>query len=191
MENLNELETMRSQMGALKRQLEHQVIINDRILRRAVSGNTSWIRSRYIVSIVVALLMVPYSLIGFRHIGFSLTFAVATCLFMLTAAGYTYYNMKALNRDFLMEADLVEAGQRIARARKMDADWLKFGIPTVILWLVWFFLEGYGLSGFAPAGLIGGVIGGAIGGICGYMTHVKIQRKYREIISQIDDLTAA
>ncbi len=190
MENLNELETMRSQMDALKRQLEHQTIINDRILRRAVSGNTSWIRRRYIICIVASLLMVPYTLIVFHHIGLSLAFAVATCLFMLTAAGYTYYNMRTLNRDFLMEADLVGAGQGIARARKMDADWLKFGIPTVILWLIWFFLEGYGLYGFAPAGLIGGIIGGAIGGFCGYMTHAKIQRKYREIISQIDDLTA-
>lgn len=190
MENLNELETMRSQMDALKRQLEHQTIINDRILRRAVSGNTSWISRRYIICIVASLLMVPYTLIVFHHIGLSLAFAVATCLFMLTAAGYTYYNMRTLNRDFLMEADLVGAGQGIARARKMDADWLKFGIPTVILWLIWFFLEGYGLYGFAPAGLIGGVIGGAIGGFCGYMTHAKIQRKYREIISQIDDLTA-
>lgn len=52
------------------------------------------------------------------------------------------------------------------------------------------FIEGY-VSGFAPAVLIGGVIGGVIGGICGYMTHAKVQRKYREIISQIDDLMAA
>lgn len=138
MENLNELETMRLQMGVLKRRLEQQTVINDRILRRAVSGNTSWIRRWYVVSIVVSLLMVPYSLIGFRYVGYTLAFSVVTCLFMLTAAGYTYYNMKALNRDFLMEENLVEACQGIARARKMDADWLKFGIPTLILWLVWF-----------------------------------------------------
>ena len=190
MENLNELESMRTQMAALKKQLNRQAIVNDRILRRAAKNNTSWIRRRYILCIVMSLLMVPYSLIVFRHVGLSLAFAIATCLFMLTAAAYTYYNMRALNRDFLMEENLVEAGLRIARARKMDADWLKFGIPTVILWLIWFFLEGYGLYGFAPAGLIGGVIGGVIGGICGYATHVKIQRKYHEILSQIDDLTA-
>jgi len=40
---------------------------------------------------------------------------------MLIAAIYTFYNMRALNRDFIYEENLVKAGREIARAMKMDA----------------------------------------------------------------------
>lgn len=189
MENVNELETMRQQMAVLKEKLEKQTIISDRMIRRAVRKSTSWIRRRYILSITVALLMIPYCVIVMPRIGLSVGLTVAACAFMLISAGRTYYIMRALNRNFLSEENLVAAGREIARARKMDADWLKFGIPVGCLWLACFCVEAYGLSGNSKAGFYGGLVGAVIGGVVGFKTHMRIQRKYREIIEQIDELT--
>lgn len=42
--NINELDAMREQMQLLKQKLDNQEIVNDRILRNAMSGKMSWIK---------------------------------------------------------------------------------------------------------------------------------------------------
>ena len=42
--NMNELEAMRGQMQLLKQKLETQEIVNDQLIRNAMSGKMSWIR---------------------------------------------------------------------------------------------------------------------------------------------------
>ena len=59
MENLNEMEDMRRNMAELRKELDKQTIINDRILRRAMRNSSSWIRRRYILCMTVCVLMVP------------------------------------------------------------------------------------------------------------------------------------
>ena len=41
MENLNEMEDMRRNMAELRKELDKQTIINDRILRRAMRNSSS------------------------------------------------------------------------------------------------------------------------------------------------------
>ena len=41
--NVNELEAMRSQMQLLKQKLDNQEIINDQLIRNAMSKKMSWI----------------------------------------------------------------------------------------------------------------------------------------------------
>lgn len=96
--------------------------------------------------------------------------------------------MKALRQAFKPENSLIETNRGIARAKKMDADWLMLGIPFVTVWLGWFCYEGYNITNGMPL-LIGGAIGGVAGGIAGFSVHFKIQRKYREIMENIEDIT--
>ena len=42
-ENINELETLRSQLNILKKKLDDQTIVNDQLLRNAMSNKMSWI----------------------------------------------------------------------------------------------------------------------------------------------------
>lgn len=188
MENVNRQDDLQSQMQALKSILEKQTIVNDKILRRAMNRNSKWISRKYIISIIACVLMVPYTMTAMLWIGFSLPFNIVTSLFFITAGVYTYYNMKALRQAFKPENSLIETNRGIARAKKMDADWLMFGIPFVIAWLGWFCYEGYNITNGMPL-LIGGAIGGVAGGIAGFSVHFKIQRKYREIMENIEDIT--
>ena len=184
MENVNRQDDLQSQMQALKSILEKQTIVNDKILRRAMNRNSKWISRKYIISIIACVLMVPYTMTAMRWIGFSLPFNIVTSLFFITAGVYTYYNMKALRQAFKPENSLIETNRGIARAKKMDADWLMLGIPFVTVWLGWFCYEGYNITNGMPL-----LIGGAIGGVAGFSVHFKIQRKYREIMENIEDIT--
>ncbi len=70
---------------------------------------------------------------------------------------------------------------------KMDADWLKIGIPLIIVWLAWMEIEAMSLPDFTYFAISTG-IGGSIGAIAGFAMHKKIQRKYRDIMEQIDSI---
>ena len=110
---------------------------------------------------------------------------------MLICAGATYYNCLIVSDANMMHRNLVDAGKKVARAKKFDADWLFFGIPSVILWFGWFVYEIYKMNnGSLDEGLFwGGVVGGIIGAIAGFRIHFKTQRQYQEIIDNIEELT--
>jgi hypothetical protein len=188
----NELNEMRQQMAILKNKLDRQEIVNDHIIRRSMKRNVGNIKRRYYAVIALALLMIPYGYWAFlKLVGFSFAFWVGTSIFMLICAGATYYNCLIVSDANMMHRNLVDAGKKVARAKKFDADWLFFGIPSVILWFGWFVYEIYKMNnGSLDEGLFwGGVVGGIIGAIAGFRIHFKTQRQYQEIIDNIEELT--
>ena len=192
MQNDFELENMRQQMATLKNKLNEQEILNDRIVRHSMRNEVNNITRRYYVIIAISVLMVPYGYWAFVVLShLSITFWIATSIFMLICGGATFYNCQKISDQGLMSHNLVEARKKVASAKKFEVDWLKFGIPAVCIWLCWFFYELYQKnSGAVTEGLfVGGCIGGLIGAICGIRIHLKTQRQYQEIIDQIEDLT--
>ena len=190
--NVFELENMRQQMTTLKNKLSQQEIINDRQMRRSMRNEVNTITRRNYVIIAMAVLMVPYFYWCFLKLtGFSMAFWIGTSIFMLICAAATFYNSRKISDPSLMSRNLVEARKKIASAKKFDADWLKFGIPAVILWYGWFCYEVFQVQGsdFNNAFFWGGCAGGIIGAIAGYRYHVKTQCQYQDIIDQIENLT--
>jgi hypothetical protein len=188
-----ELENMRRQMTTLKNKLNEQEIVNDRIVRRSMRNEVNKISRRYNVLMILAVLMVPYSYCVFVKLtGFSMAFWIGTSIFMLICGGATFYNSRKISDPELMSRSLVEARRKVASAKKFDSDWLKFGIPTLILWFGWFSYETYLIMGGIEDNwlMYGGIVGGIIGAIVGFKFHLKTQRQYQEIIDQIEDLTA-
>ena len=187
-----DLENMRQQMTTLKNKLNQQEIVNDRLIRRSMRNEVNTIARRYYIIMAVGLLMVPYGYWCFVKLGgLSLTFWIVTSIFMLVCAGATYYTLRKINDPNLMNRNLVEARKKVASAKKFEANWLFFGIPTVVLWLSWFLYETYQLHGgaFSSGIFWGGCIGGIIGAICGLSINFRTQRQYQDIIDQIEDLT--
>lgn len=190
-ENL-ELDSMRQQLSTLKNKLNEQEIVNDRLVRRSMRNEVSSITRRYYILTVLSVLMVPYSYWSFVMIcDFSNAFWIGTSVFMLICGGATIYNALKINDPGLMSHSLVEVHRRVASAKKFDADWLLFSIPTVLLWLGWFFYEVYRQNdGVLVEGLFwGGSIGAVLGACIGLRIHFKTQHQYQEIMDQIEDLT--
>ena len=193
--NMNEaqLEEMRHQMSTLKKKLQQQEIVNDRMIRHSMKNTAGNISRRYYVIMVLCLLMIPYSYWAFVMLsGYSIAFWIFTCLVMLVCLGGTYYNSRNLSDSNMMTNNLVDVRRRMARAKKFDADWLFIGIPLIIVFLGWFMYETYQLNGGDLInGLFwGGCIGGILGAIGGFSLHFKTQRQYQDIIDQIEDITA-
>jgi membrane associated rhomboid family serine protease len=109
---------------------------------------------------------------------------------MLICGGATYYNSLNVTNANMMSKNLIEVGQKMARAKKFDANWLFFGIPAVIVWLAWLVWELYQLDAdTARYSLYGVVCGAILGSIVGIKIHTRTLKQYQDIIDQIEDLT--
>ena len=186
-----ELENMREQMNTLKKKLDQQEIVNDRIIRHSMRNTANNIKHRYYFIMVLTLLMIPYTYVVFiLNQGLSFTFWIATSILMLLCAGATYYNSLNVTNTNMMSKNLIEVGHKIARAKKFDANWLFFGIPAVIGWLAWLTWELYQQDSEAARYMIYGTVCGAVlGSILGFRLHFKTQQQYQEIIDQIEEIT--
>lgn len=188
-----QLEEMRQQMLTLKKKLEKQEIVNDRLIRRSMKNTAGNIRRTYLITIAVSILMVPYGYWAFVTLShFSVAFWIGTSIFMLVCGGATLYNRRNLSDARLMTNNLIDVRRRMACAKKFDSDWLFFSTPAVILWLSWFMYEVYKQNHDLLSHPLfwAGCIGGAIGVVVGLSIHFKTQRQYQKIISQIEDFTS-
>lgn len=188
-----QLEEMRQQMLTLKKKLEKQEIVNDRLIRRSMKNTAGNIRRTYLMTIAVSILMVPYGYWAFVTLShFSVAFWIGTSIFMLVCGGATLYNRRNLSDARLMTNNLIDVRRRMACAKKFDSDWLLFSTPAVILWLSWFMYEVYKQNHDLLSHPLfwAGCIGGTIGAVVGLSIHFKTQRQYQKIISQIEDFTS-
>ena len=122
--NMNEtqFEDMRQQLNTLKKKLGEQEIVNDRLIRRSMKQEANKISRRYNIIIALCILMIPYTYVVFRmNLGLSLAFWIGTSIFMLICAGATYYNSQNVTNANMMSKNLIEVGQKMARAKKFDA----------------------------------------------------------------------
>ena len=188
-----ELENMRQQMATLKKKLEKQEIVNDRIIRQSLKHSTSNINRRYIITCIVCLAMIPYGYWAFVKLnGSSIGVWVTMSILMLISFVYTVYTGRHLHNSKLYDRNLVDARKKVAQAKRLDYEWLKFGIPAAILWLGYFLYDQY----LQMAGdnflffMITMIVCGTIGGLIGYKIHCRNQNNYQEIIDQIEDITA-
>lgn len=191
--NMNEtqFEDMRQQLNTLKKKLDEQEIVNDHLIRRSMKQEANNISRRYNIIMAICILMIPYTYVVFTmNLGLSLTFWIGTSIFMLICAGATYYNSQNVTNANMMSKNLVEVGQKMARAKKFDANWLFFGIPAVIVWLAWLVWELYQQDAdTARYSLYGVVCGAILGSICGIKIHTRTLQQYQNIIDQIEELT--
>ena len=186
-----QLEEMRQQMAILKQKLEKQEIVNDRMIRRLIKKNVVGVNRTYLWLSILCIVMIPYCYWAFVTLsGFSVAFWIATSIFLLGAFLYTYFNGKDLRDSHLMQEDMLEVRRKVARAKKLDHDWLYIGIPFLILWIGWFAYEVYKKGGAEEVTtfLLAGTVGGIVGAIIGLSVHFRTQRQYKEIINQIEEL---
>ena len=191
-QNDMEMDVMRQQMNTLKKKLEQQQIVDDHIIRQSMRKTANSIKTRYYAIMALSLLMIPYTYVIFiERLGISLAFWIGTAVFMLVCCGATYYNSLNVNIPNAMGRNLIEVSNRMARAKKFDANWLFFGIPAVIVWLGWLTWELYQQDAETARYMFYGIIcGGILGVIAGFRMHNKTQEQYQEIIDAIQDVTA-
>jgi hypothetical protein len=181
---------MQDQMNELREKLENQKIINHKVLGKAVSQTVSRLKMKSNIPIifgVAAILLAPsYFNLGASWISVGFTWAL-----MLICIAATIICNRHIPR---MDRDLVTAAEELTKYKRFHAEWLKFAIPAVILWLgvlVWDVLRGSELDQAETIALFSGI---AVGVVLGCLIGFKLRRDQLDsaddLLDQIEDLKA-
>ena len=188
---MDTLEEMKEQLALLHQKLDNERIINDRLVRRVISRNAGRINRDGLFITIIAAIGIPYCIFAFSWMGISWLFSAVTAVFLLIAIIYTYYSHRMMRTEHLAACTLAEVTERIVRMKLLHARWLRFSIPFLIVWAIWFANEILSLTGTTDeerhAILIGGVVGGVIGAVMGIITYRRTQRLANEILDEIKD----
>ena len=189
MENTdNTLREMQQQMQQLREKLNKEQIINERLLQKSCRQTVDRLKFKSNLPIVFAIIAILCSP-AYLSFGLSPWFLILTCVLMLVSIVATILTNRHIPQ---MDKDLVTATNELTRYKKIHAEWLKYSIPALIVWLgclIWDFLRNQTISQMELFGFIAGISTGLILGI---LLGLKIRRDQLnaadELISQIEEL---
>ena len=189
MENTdNTLREMQQQMQQLREKLNKEQIINERLLQKSCRQTVDRLKFKSNLPIVFAIIAILCSP-AYLSFGISPWFLIFTCVLMLVSIVATILTNRHIPQ---MDKDLVTATNELTRYKKIHAEWLKYSIPALIVWLgclIWDFLKNQTISQMELFGFIAGISTGLILGI---LLGLKIRRDQLnaadELISQIEEL---
>ena len=190
---MNELNEMREQLATLKKQLNTQEIINDRLIKEAMSRKLSALNNSAIWISVVCLVMIPLGYFNFQRMGHSTAFCIATsALFLICLIAIVVSHYRIHKRD-IYSGNLVTVYKEVARMKKIYKSWHYWSIPMLIVWFGWLEYEIYlnqanedmiALLAISASGIFGGIIGGIIG----LRIHKRTLRTADDLLRQIEEL---
>ncbi len=187
-----EIMEMRRQLASLKKQLENQEIVNDRLIKDAMSNKLSDIQRRTAVLYFITIVAIPTNFFAFRNIGISTLFCCVTSVMLAVACLATFLAHRRLNNPQLLSGNLVAVYQDVARLRKIYKRWHYISVPLLVVWLAWLGYEIYAIFWqdadtllFMGMGLLLGLL---IGGAVGLYTHNKTLHSAEDILCQIEEL---
>ena len=188
---ITDFEEMRQQLNLLNKKLNKQSIINEKLIRRSMREKIQVIGRDAYLQCVVAIVATPLCVSIYWTQGMSLPFCIVTALFLIGAVIYTYWMHKGLRSNDLLTGELIQASQRIHRYKLLEARWLRFSIPFIIVWLGWMSVEIYLMSSTTEyiGYLCGGLFGLLLGGLWGTHFYRRSQRISSEVLQQIEELT--
>ena len=189
MENTdNTLREMQQQMQQLREKLNKEQIINERLLQKSCRQTVDRLKFKSNLPIVFAIIAILCSP-AYLSFGISPWFLIFTCVLMLVSIVATILTNRHIPQ---MDKDLVTATNELTRYKKIHAEWLKYSIPALIVWLgclIWDFLKNQTISKVEFYGFIAGI---STGLILGLILGLKIRRDQLnaadELISQIEEL---
>lgn len=187
---MDELVEMREQMNLLKSKLDKQEIVNDRLLREVTSQRVRRLNRNVWQEGVTCLFVITFGSYSFLQLGCSWWFVGFTIAYMLFCFLATIIPHNWIKQRDINNGDLLTVAKQVRRLKKLYHNWKRFGWPSVIPWLGWFFGEIY----FAHAGntllticIIASCAAGAlIGGLIGWTRHKKFVSEMDEIIQSLE-----
>ena len=186
-ENYLDIESMRMQLETLKKKLDEQQIVNDKLVRRAMSNKMSWIMKFLWTELFVLL---PFAVLAFINLksmvpGMSWYPVIAILVFMLACIVIDLDVNYTSENDWKSE-NLISTGMKLVKMKRLRWMQVAINLPIVFILFVWLFydLEFEGKDAMVCGSVVGGVIGMAIG--IGVL--IRMNRTNDELICQIREL---
>ena len=108
---------------------------------------------------------------------------------MLIALVATIYANRLIPK---MDDDLLTAAGNLTRFRKINAQWIKYGIPALVVWLGWLIFQLFSGKEFTTGqayAMIGGIAVALMVGMCiGLRIRREIMRGVDELMAQIKEM---
>ncbi len=190
MENNIELQEMREQLASFKQQLAGQKIINDKLMRKAMSEKASRLKREKNRTLGFGVFAVIVSLSIFYSLGFPtyfLIYTVAMIVFSMTMA--VVYHSKVERADF-MNGDLKSAALEFKELRKNYRQWYWIAVPMIVLFLALLYYSALQMEldqEILKSFMIGAGIGGIIGAFLGVLANNRVIRICDEIIEDMEN----
>lgn len=190
---MDELDILKQEMAALKRNLEKEQIVNDKLMRTVMRQKASWL-NKFVTSEFIMLPILYLMFVGicaFFHVSqwYSFTLLVLSLLDVVVDMRTFRISPKVFSISTMLEVRRL-----LVRQKKERFIHVCIALPLAIVWLILM------LSAIANAtdplatdhalnfaGVIGGVIGGIIGGIVVIIIYRKAQKTNDFIIDEIKD----
>lgn len=186
-----EWQEMKEQIALLKKTIEKQDIVNDRLMRTAMKRKMRSLNREAWFAYVMGAFALVYCNYVFLDMGLSLAFSLSTTVFLLVAIGYTVWEHRGLSTEEIATGRLVEVGRKVARMKRLEQQWLRGVFPFLVLWFGWFVWEIWQYEAdkdYALGMIVGGAVGGIMGGVVGYMRYRNKQRLADDILDNIKDV---
>ena len=190
---INEILEMREQLATLKKQLDTQEIINDRLIKEAMSSKLSSINRSAVWICVICLIMIPMGYLNFQRLGHSTAFCIATSMLFLICFVAMFLSHYRLRKSDIRNGNLITTYTEVARMRKIYKSWHYWYIPMLIVWFAWLEYEIYIAQANEDITALlmisaSGIFGGVIGGIIGLRIHKRTLRTADDLLHQIEEL---
>lgn len=189
MENNNDYNEMRSQIEMLKKALDNEKIVNERLIRSAIGTKVKSLVRPYMLNMVIVVIMIPYcGYILTQLTDNSTAFIIVTELFMLTGLVFYWRVHRNISAKAIANGDLISIGRKLTNLKRMTTRWQLFAIPFVFVWLAWFLWENLAYCDISWAGIAGCAIGLAAGLVMSVYQQRRQHMTINELIKQIDEL---
>lgn len=192
--NMDELEKLRVEMDALKRNLDKQQIVNKDLMRTVMKQRASWLNNLVIGEIV----LLPVLFIMFMAMCVGLHVSVWFAVALLVIGGIdTAFDWRTLRISprLISTSSIMQLRRTLVKQKKQRFWQTVIGTVLTIIWLILFASAALHAEGLAEedhlinfGGAIGGVIGGIFGGIAVVWIYKKAQKTNDDILSDLDEI---
>lgn len=192
--DMDELEKLRVEMDALKRNLDKQQIVNKDLMRTVMKQRASWLNNLVIGEIV----LLPVLFIMFMAMCVGLHVSVWFAVALLVIGGIdTAFDWRTLRISprLISTSSIMQLRRTLVKQKKQRFWQTVIGTVLAIIWLILFASAALHADGLAEedhlinfGGAIGGVFGGIFGGIAVVWIYKKAQKTNDDILSDLDEI---
>lgn len=192
--DMDELEKLRVEMDALKRNLDKQQIVNKDLMRTVMKQRASWLNNLVIGEIVLlpVLFIMFMAMCVVLHV--SVWFAVALLVIGGIDTAFDWRTLRISPR-LISTSSIMQLRRTLVKQKKQRFWQTMIGTVLTIIWLILFASAALHADGLAEedhlinfGGAIGGVFGGIFGGIAVVWIYKKAQKTNDDILSDLDEI---
>lgn len=190
-QDMQELENLRQQVSEFKQRMDQQQIINDRLFRRSMTSNVSWVKHTNGWMSVIGILLMPLLVIAFRAgIGMQWAPIVVLCIVLVLEAIFNFWQIRNISASMFATSDLLTVRSKMLAFKRREILQMVIEVPLLILWCIWAFMTAestnpIGMSPLVPA------VGFGIGLIIAFSIFFFEMRTLNKTLRELEDFTSA